>query len=597
MDTINSVFNSILSYASSNPVLAKYVTTGLRWIFVMLAIWILLMCILSLLTTRATPEVWGYLYVEGGPSLPITHWENVIGRSSSVDLRIKEKTVSKNQALLIRRSEEKWMIKDLGSTNGTMVNGRVLDPGRRYIIGAGDEISLGGIRATLASISLQETQNNEELRTMDREPLAPWSAMLGITAFQVLTVLQLIISMGTEISVGALLSILLLGVVMWAYILTGKAMGRKGFEIELIAFFMSTLSLAITASSEPARCITQLISIVIGLILFFAICLFLRDLNRTKKIRPILAACSVVLLAFNLIFGQNKFGATNWVYIGSFGFQPSELVKIVFVLIGAATLEELFEKRNLLLYVLFSFYCLGCLAVMGDFGTALIFFVTFVVVSFLRSGDLSKLILTGAGAGLLGLLALRFISYIANRFAIWGHVWDDPTGAGYQQVRTMCYSAGGGLLGLGAGNGSLKYVGAANTDLVFGMVTEEWGLIIAVLLILCLITLCVFAVNSIVAGRSTFYTIGACGAATFFLFQTMLNVFGSVDLFPLTGVTFPFVSAGGTSMMASWAILAFFKAADMRKDASIAIRRTQVALPMHDHDKEKMMYDAENVDY
>ena len=592
MDTINSVFNSILTYANTNPVLAKYVTTGLRVIFVMLAVWILLMCIISLLSTRATPEVWGYLYVDGGVSLPITHWENVIGRSSSVDLRIKEKTVSKNQALLIRRSEEKWMIKDLGSTNGTLVNGRRLEPGHRYIIEAGDEITLGGIRATLASISLQETQNNEELRTMDKEPLAPWSAMLGITIFQVLTVLQLIISMGTEISGMALLSILLLGVVMWVYILTGKAMGRKGFEIELIAFFMSTISMAITASSEPDRCLTQLISIVIGLVMFFCICLFLRDLDRTKRIRPILAGVSVVLLLCNLIFGQSKYGATNWLYIGSFGFQPSELVKIVFVLIGAATLEELFERRNLMMYVIFSFFCLGCLAIMGDFGTALIFFVTFVVVSFLRSGDLSRLILTGVSAGILGLLALRFISYIANRFAIWGHVWDDPSGAGYQQVRTMCYSAGGGLLGLGAGNGSLKYVGAANTDLVFGMVTEEWGLIIAVLLILCLITLCVFAVNSIMAGRSTFYTIGACGAATFFLFQTMLNVFGSVDLFPLTGVTFPFVSAGGTSMMASWAILAFFKAADMRKDASIAIRRTKVPLPVHE--AAKMKYDADN---
>lgn len=579
MDTINSIVNSILSFAQSNPVVAKYVTTGLRWTFVLLAVWILLMCIISLLSTRATPEVWGYLYVENGTGIPITHWENIIGRSSSADLRIKEKTISKSQALLIRRSEERWMIKDLGSTNGTVVNGRRLVPGRRYLIEPGDEIALGKIRATLASISIEETQNNEELRMMDKEPLAPWAALLGITLFQVLTVVQLIIGMGTDISASALLAILLLGVVMWVYILTGKAMGRKGFEIELIAFFMSTISLAITASSEPSRTVTQLIAIIIGLVMFFCICLFLRNLDRTKKIRPILAGLSVLLLAFNLLFGQNKYGAANWVYIGSFGFQPSELVKIVFVLVGAATLEELFERKNLLLYVLFSFYCLGCLAVMGDFGTALIFFVTFLIVSFLRSGDLSRMILTVVGAGLMGLMVLRFKPYIANRFAIWGHVWDDPANAGYQQVRTMCYSAGGGLLGLGAGNGSLKTVGASNTDLVFGMVTEEWGLIIAVLLILCIITLCLFAVNSIVAGRSTFYTIGACGAATFFLFQTMLNVFGAVDLFPLTGVTFPFVSAGGTSMMASWAILAFFKAADMRKDASIAIKGSKVKLP------------------
>ena len=349
--------------------------------------------------------------------------------------------------MLIRQSDEKWMIKDLGSTNGTVVNDWKLVPGRRYMIEPGDKITLGGVRTTLASISLEETRNNEELRLMDKEPLSPWSAMLGITAFQILAVVQLILGMGTKVTVTALLSILLLGVVMWVYILTGKAMGRKGFEIELIAFFMSTISLAITASSEPERTFTQFVSVVIGLLMFFVICLFLRDLDRTERIRPIMAVASVLLLAFNLVCGQIKYGAANWVYIGNFGFQPSELVKIVFVLVGAATLEELFQKKNLMQYVLFSFYCLGCLAVMGDFGTALIFFVTFLVVSFLRSGDLSRLILTGVGAGIMGLMILRFMPYIANRFSIWGHVWDDPADKGYQQVRTMCYSAGGGLLG------------------------------------------------------------------------------------------------------------------------------------------------------
>ena len=174
----------------------------------------------------------------------------------------------------------------------------------------------------------------------------------------------------------------------------------------------------------------------------------------------------------------------------------------------------------------------------------------------------------------MGLMVLKFSAYIADRFAAWGHVWDPEfmDGQGYQQTRTMSFGAGGGLLGLGAGNGDLKYVGASNTDLVFGFVTEEWGLIIAILLVLCIITLCIFAVMSIVAGRSTFYTICACGAATIFMVQTMLNVFGSVDLFPLTGVTFPFVSTGGTSLMTSWAMLAFFKAADMRRDASLAVR-------------------------
>src|SRR5690606_26577461 len=137
-----------------------------------------------------------------------------------------------------------------------------------------------------------------------------------------------------------------------------------------------------------------------------------------------------------------------------------------------------------------------------------------------------------------------------------------------QQTRTMSAGASGGLVGYGAGDGWLHNVFASDTDLVFGILCEEWGLIIAVLAVLAIITLGVFAVRSIMGGRSTFYTIAACGATSLFIFQTMLNVFGAVDIFPLTGVTFPFVSNGGSSMLVSWGLLAFLKAADTRQGAS-----------------------------
>lgn len=568
------MLTTLLQWAGDNPGLAKYVTTALRWVFVVLAVYILVRAILSLLSTRATPEVWGYLYVENGTNMPITHWENVIGRSSSVDLKIDKKAVSSNQALLIRRKDGQWIIKDLNSKNGTKVNGTQLLPSKRYLINPGDDIVMGGVRCTLATMSLEESRNIKDMRSMDKEPMSPWHSLIAVTIFQALMIIQLIIGMGSKITSSALISMTLLSLIMWIYVAISRKVGRTGFEIEIIAFFMSTISLAVTTSWNPEATLKQFVAILIGVALFVIACVYLRDLNRTKKLRPVLIAISVALLAFNVVFGTAKFGATNWISVAGMSIQPSELVKVAFVCIGAGTLEELFEKKNLYQYMFFSLFCLGCLAMMRDFGTALIFFATYLVVSFLRSGDFSRLILTGGAALFMGLLVLRFMPYIAKRFAAWGHVWEPAfqNDMGYQQTRTMAFGAGGGLLGLGAGNGSIKGIAASNTDLVFGFVMEEWGYIIAVLMVLCIITLSLFAVNSIVAGRSTFYTIGACGAATIFLVQTMLNVFGALDLFPLTGVTFPFVSTGGTSIIASWAILAFFKAADMRQNASIAIR-------------------------
>ena len=575
MVTIDSLFTSVLAFVENNPIFAKYITTISRWIFVILAVYILMKSIMSLLSTRVTPEVWGYLSVEDGVALPITHWENIIGKSSSVDLRIELDTISNTQALLIRRKDGKWMFKDLNSKNGTVINGIQLIPRKKYIINPGDEIIMGGARCTLAAISVEEEKNNDAMRSMDKKPVSPWPLMVAITAFQFLTMIQLIIGMGTNLTPGALLSIPLLSATMWIYVILFRAMGSKGFEMEMIAFFMSTIGLAVTTSANPTLTMKQYIATLVGIFIFIFMCIYMRDLKRTEKIKPVLAALAIGLLLFNIIFGTTKFGAANWVTIGGISIQPSEIVKLAFICIGAATMENLFNKKNLYGFMLFSLFCLACLAKMGDFGGALIFFVTYLVISFMRSGDFSRLILTIGAAGIMGILVLRFRPYILSRFKAWGHVWEPDfiNGMGYQQTRTMSYASGGGMLGLGAGNGSLKTVAASNTDLVFGFVTEEWGLIIAILLVLCIITLSLFAVNSIVAGRSAFYTIAACGAATMMIFQTMLNIFGAVDLFPLTGVTFPFVSTGGTSAMCSWAMLAYFKAADMRKDASLAIKR------------------------
>ena len=279
----------------------------------------------------------------------------------------------------------------------------------------------------------------------------------------------------------------------------------------------------------------------------------------------------VGFLVITLLFGKEYYGAKNWLVIGGMSLQPSELSKLCFVYAGASTMDRIMNKRNIILFIAYSVVICGFLALMNDFGAAAIFFVTFLVIAFLRSGDWAvlSLICGACGAGLMALLAIK--PHIARRFAIWGHVWEDVYDKGFQQSHSLSAAASGGLVGVGAGDGWLN-VTAADTDMVFCKVCEEWGLIIAVLAVLSIVTLAVFAVRACRAGRSSFYTIAACAATSLMVFQTCLNVFGAVDLLPLTGVTFPFVSNGGTSMLASWGMLAFLKASDTRQNASFAIR-------------------------
>ena len=342
--------------------------------------------------------------------------------------------------------------------------------------------------------------------------------------------------------------------------------------METIAFFLCTLSLAVTGSTVPDEMPKQLIAILMGLAIFLILGFFLRDLTRAQKVRVFMGAAAVGLLVITLLIGSSQGGAKAWIRLGGMSLQPSELAKICYIFAGAATLDRLFNKRNLWMFIGLTGICGACLALQNDFGTALVFFVTFLVIAFLRSGDFATIGLICGGCFAGGMLLLTIKPHVAARFSSWGHIWEDVYGAGFQQTHTLTAAASGGLIGVGAGKGWLSGLAAADTDIVFGMLCEEWGLLIAVLAILCIITLAVFAVRACRAGRSSFYTIAACAATSLLVFQTCLNVFGAVDILPFTGVTLPFVSNGGSSMLSAWGMLAFLKATDTRQNASFAVK-------------------------
>ena len=273
-----------------------------------------------------------------------------------------------------------------------------------------------------------------------------------------------------------------------------------------------------------------------------------------------------------MVFGLEQFGAKNWIEIGGFTIQPSEFVKIAYVYAGAATLDRLYRKRNLFVFIAFSAACVGALALMGDFGTGLVFFATFLVISFLRSGNFATIVLAVTGAGLAGFLAISVKPYIAQRFTLWGHAWEDVNGAGFQQTRAMSATASGGLFGTGGGNGWLHNIVASETDLSFEVVSEELGLIVALCAVAAIILMAVFIVRNAAQARSSFYVIAGVGAISMMMVQMSFNVFGSLDILPFTGVTFPFISMGGSSLISCWAMLAFVKATDTRKNSSFVVK-------------------------
>lgn len=547
----------------------------LCYLFPVLALGILIRCAVSLLTFRPEPEVWAWLTTPDGAHIPVTHWESLIGRGAGCDVQLGYPTVSRTHAVLTRYDDGSWTISDAHSKSGVFVNGKQT---ALSALRFGDVITMGGVNFTLIPLTKEQERIQAGTRTRAGHAVHQVPTLLLLTLFQLLTAVQLILG-GCDPALELTAFGGLIGL-EWALYLALRAFRRTGFEAETLAFFLCTMGLAVVSSSAPESLIKELLAIVAGVCVFLVVCWSLRDLERAKTVRYLAAVAGIGLLAFNLLFGVEKFGARNWIQLGGVSFQPSEFVKVCFIYVGASTLSRLMAKRNIVLFIAYSAVICACLALMKDFGTAIIFFVAFLVIAFLRSGNFATIALAIAATGFAGVLVLRFLPYARNRFEAWGHVWDYALTTGYSQTRSMMCIASGGLFGLGPGKGWLKYVAASDTDLVFAFVSEEWGLIMAVLMVVCIVILACFVVRSAPAGRSCFYTIGACAAVTVMVTQTILNVFGMADFLPLTGVTFPFVSNGGSSMVCVWGLLAFIKAADTRQNASVAIRVPHGVTPL-----------------
>ena len=401
-----------------------------------------------------------------------------------------------------------------------------------------------------------------------RRPVNWLFLLLLMTAFQIFCAIQILTNGGEDIVKGTIIAVFALYItVEWTYfIVFAGFLRRKSFEVELIAFFLSGIGLALTTSVYPNKAYTQLIAILLGIGVFIVLLWTLSDIDRVVKLRMPVAVLSIAALVFTLIFAKNINGARNWIIIGDglLSIQTSEIVKVAFVFVGAATLETLQSTKLLTKYIIFAVTCVGLLFIMKDFGTALIFFFTFVIIAFLRSGDIKTIFLICAGALIGGIGVLTFKPYVENRFNSYRHIWEFADTKGYQQVRLLIYSVSGGLFGLGLGNGKLRGIYASTEDLAFGMVCEEFGIIIAFTVLLTFVALVVYSIRYSVASRSSFYSIAACAASALLLFQTALHVFGATDLLPWTGVTLPFISRGGSSMMCCWGLVALIKAIDVK---------------------------------
>lgn len=526
-------------------------------IFVFVARFILpVLCILLLffitkdLLKKREKVTLATLITANGMEFDLSSVESIIGRSKLCDIVLNIPSISRRHAVITYSEDYGFKISSVFGTE-ILVNDVEIDEYAYFDFG--DVIEIGGLQLKLIPYEEKDIYSN----VIAQKPRGVLPAFL-LTTIQVIMFIELMIHYIDSFKPYIIISFGLLFIGEWIYFLIHKF--KENINIEILGFFLTTIGFSVAASATPDNMLKQLVTAVLGVVAFAVLQIIFKNMDLVMKLRYFAGIFAILLLAYNLIFGINLNGAKNWIMIGNVSFQPSEVVKFLFIFTTAATLQNLLSKRNLILFLGFSACCMGALVLMRDFGTCSIFFVTVLIILYMRSGNVKIIAAITSVVGAGAVFVARYVPYVQRRFSTYRHAWDYASDKGYQQTRTMIAIASGALLGVGGGNGNLKYVAASDTDLVFGMICEEWGIIVALCATLCFVLFAIYSFSCVPYTNSAYFAIAACSAAGLWLFQISLNIFGSTDLLPLTGVTLPFISNGGSSMISSWLLLSFIKA-------------------------------------
>lgn len=260
----------------------------------------------------------------------------------------------------------------------------------------------------------------------------------------------------------------------------------------------------------------------------------------------------IALLASVFVFGVEKYGAKNWLSIGGILLQPSEFVKILFVLFCAALLSKanLNLKRILLISVVAAVH-VGILVLEKDLGGALIFFITYLFVLFAATSNWLWLVLgTLAGSG-AALIAYRFFSHVRVRVKAWWDPWSDIDNSGYQVAQSLFAIGTGGWFGMGLGRGLPESIPIVESDFIFSAISEEFGGIFCICILLVYLSCFLMFINISMRFTNKFYKLTALGMSIIFIFQVFLAIGGVTKFIPSTGVTLPLISNGGSSLLST----------------------------------------------
>lgn len=322
-----------------------------------------------------------------------------------------------------------------------------------------------------------------------------------------------------------------------------------------IANFLCGLGVLVLYSTDldagTSRGLQQAIYYSVGIVAMLFCILLVRYIRRWRFFVLLLMIGAAGLLVLPLAIGTEQNGATNWIRVAGTSLQPSEVVKLAMLIIVAYYMS----RHQFLPWFLFAVFCLGILMLQKDLGTALIYYITVLLMFFASTGNVPLTglgLLGGAGAAVLG---YQRFSHVKTRVAIWQNPWMYYESSGFQIAQMLMAIASGGMFGVGLGLGAPRVIPVYYTDCIFAVICEQFGFLFGILVLVMYVILILRGTSIATSARHSYMALLAMGATVMLGVQTFVIIGGVLKLIPLTGVTMPFVSYGGTSLVSCMGLI------------------------------------------
>lgn len=383
----------------------------------------------------------------------------------------------------------------------------------------------------------------------------------AVVLFDILAFSMLSFSNGAFDYKALLLGASLLVLLFVEYMLTVWISPHADRLLFVLMAFLLSVGMVMQYRMEPEGAAHQFLLTAAAGTAYVAFMLLMKRPSIVRVLSVPAALAGLGILAALLFVGSESGGAKNWISIGGALFQPSEFVKIALIIVLSDAMSTHKDIRGLVPAGLFTVAVICLLVFQRDLGAALLAALVFIIMFFSATGKLGWT-LAGCAIGCGGAYAgYRLFDHVRIRVSAWLDPWATYSTSGYQIAQGLMAIASGGMWGMGLGLGSPSLIPAYRTDYVFAVICEEFGIIFGIGIIAVYLMMVVRGVIAALSAGDGFVTLCAFGSAALIAVQTFIIIGGVIKLIPLTGITLPFVSYGGSSMIACMSLAGIMQGA------------------------------------